>query len=172
MDAMNDVIVGEDSANLDEVGMVVENEGANGVAGEVAESANGQAGANAHTEVAASVDEEASHEGEEGARNGDAREHEDAGVVVGAYGTEAACGDGLAVETEDEVIAHAYGDAREDGGAVVGVTERTYVAEDYAATRGAPNGGRAGDIQCEREVGVARLKKQYLMKQRHHSGMS
>lgn len=170
---MNDVFAGGDSVSLDGIGVVAENEGANGVVGEVVESAGGQAEASAHMEleVAASLDEvEVSHEGEEGARNGEAREHEDVGVAeVGAYGMEAACGNGLVVETGGEVIAHAYGDAREDEGAVVDATERTYVAEDCAETRGAPNGGRVGDIQYEREVGVVCLMKQYLMKQKHRS---
>ncbi len=147
---MNGVIAGEDSANLDEAEVVAANAYANVVAGEVAENVGDRAAANGHTEleVVASVNEgEASREGEEGARSGDARAHEDAVVLVGAYGTEGACGDVTTVETAGEVIAHAYEDAREDEGEVVGVTGSTHVAEECAGILGVPNGGRAEDMR-------------------------
>ena len=171
-DAMDDVIAGEDSANLDEAEVVAANEHANVVAGEAAENVGGRVVVNGHTElgVVASVNEgEASREGEEEVRSEDARVDENAVGVAGAYGMEAACENGKVAETVGEVIAHAYGDAREDVGAG-DVIESTYVAEHCVEIHGAPSGGRAEDMRCGTEVGVARPKTQYLMKQKHHLG--
>lgn len=170
---MDDVIAGEDSANLGEAEVVAANEHANVVVGEVVENAGDRAAANGHTEleVVASVNEgEASREDEEEVQSGDARVDEGAVGVAGAYGTEAACENGTVAEIVGEVIAHAYEYAREDVGAEVGVIESTYVAVHCVGIHDVPSGGRVEDMRCEAEVGVARPKTQYLMKQKHHLG--